>query len=225
LKVATGIANLYARTPRAMSNAADALGAWHPGRFILGIGVSHQPLVEATHHGDYSSPLATMRAYLDELDAAPPAGLRPQRVLAALGPKMVDLAGERSAGAHPYNVPAAHTSVARAALGPSPIVAPEVKVVFEKDPAIAREIGRKNVPLRLPNYANALIRLGFDAEAVARADDEVIDAIVGWGDDERIRAHIQGYLDAGADHVAVQVLTAEPRVPNEEWRRVVSLFA
>ncbi|MBW8824958.1 MAG: TIGR03620 family F420-dependent LLM class oxidoreductase [Acidobacteria bacterium] len=225
LKVATGIANLYARTARAMSNAADALGAWHPGRFILGIGVSHRPLVENTHHGDYSSPLSAMRQYLDELDDASLAGVRPDRVLAAVGPKMVELAAERAAGAHPYNMPAAHTAGARAGLGPSPILAPEVKVLFEKSPDAARAIARKNLPLRLPNYANGLIRLGFDADAVARVDDDVVDAIVGWGDDDTIRAHIQSYLDAGADHVAVQVLTADGHVPTEEWRRVVGLFA
>jgi probable F420-dependent oxidoreductase len=228
ITVATGIANIHARAAQAMVNAAGALRAWYPGRFLLGLGVSHQALVEGRWKGDYGKPLSAMKAYLDALDGSSFAGpaAEGKRVLAALGPKMVDLAGERADGIHPYTSPVAHTSFARERLGPGPLVIPEVKVLFEEDADVAREIARRSLPLRLPNYANNLIRMGFDAEAVARADDHVVDALVAWGTDDAIRAHLRAHLDAGADQVAVQLLTADGDLqPRAAWRRLADLFS
>jgi len=228
LVVGTGIANIYARTPQAMSNAASALTGWFPGRFVLGLGVSHRSSVEHTWGGDYSSPLKYMRSYLDALDAAVYEGPEgpSTRVLAALGPKMIELALERSGGVHPYTSTVDHTASSRARLGIGPLLVPEVKVVFETDPDRARSLARRSLPLMLPNYANNVIRSGFDPKAVANVDDEVVDALVGWGDDARIRDHIQAHLDAGADQVAVQVLTADrDPAPTQLWERVASMLA
>lgn len=231
LRVATGVARIHGRAAPVMSNAWRALSSWFPGRFVLGVGVSHRPVAERLG-ASYDKPLAAMRHYLERLDSArfdgPPVGsggAGTHLVLAALGSKMLALAAERTDGAHPYTSTAVHTTGARSTLGPEPLLAPEVKVVFEEDPSVARTIARRWLPLRLPNYANNLVRSGFDPEAVTQVADEVVDALVGWGDDDAIRAHLQAHLDAGADHVAVQVLTAEPDpAPRDAWLRLSRMF-
>ena len=226
--VATGIASIYARDPMAMNGGWRTLSEAFPGRFLLGIGVSHQPAVELLRGGEFRPPLAAMRDYLDRMDsslfAAEQPTVEPQRVLAALGPKMLALAAERSSGAHPYFTTPEHTAGARATLGSGPLLAPEQKAVLETDPAEARRVARAamGVYLGLPNYANNLRRLGFaDEDFADGGSDRLVDAIVVWGDEETIRARGQQHHDAGADHVCVQVLPHDGRsIPLEEWRRL-----
>jgi probable F420-dependent oxidoreductase len=209
--VAPGIASIYARDPMAMANGAKALAEAYPGRFVLGIGVSHAPSV-AMRGGSYGKPVQTMRDYLDGMDAAQYAGPEPSEpvplVLAALGPRMLELAAERADGAHPYFVPVEHTPVARRAIGPEPCLAVEQTAVLSTDAGEARRIGRAFAKhyLALPNYANNLRRLGWSDEDISNdGSDRLIDAVVAWGDVDAIAARVRAHLDAGADHVCVQV--------------------
>ncbi|GAA1268644.1 LLM class F420-dependent oxidoreductase [Pseudonocardia aurantiaca] len=222
--VATGVLNIW------MHDAADT-AAWHagtrrrnPGRMLLGLGASHASIVETVAGRPYVKPLSALRRYLDALDAAPepvPAG---QRVLAALGPRMLELAGERSLGAHPYLTGAEHTRLARQALGPGPMLAPELKVVLDTDPERARAVARTHLGpyLDLPNYSRNLLRTGFDqADLDDGGSDRLVDGVVAWGDAETIVRRAQEHVDAGADHVCVQVLTADRRdVPLDAWREL-----
>jgi probable F420-dependent oxidoreductase len=210
LVIATGIANIWARDATAAINGANTLNEGWGERFLLGLGVSHAPAVESRGH-QYRKPLAAMRAYLEAIDAhsyhAPPPEHPSAVVLAALRPKMLELARERTAGAHPYFVPPSHTVKARAILGPRPLLAPEQVVVLESDPDRAREIGRRHMAiyLTLPNYVANLRTLGYeDADFADGGSDQLVDAIVAWGDEEAIAGRVREHLDAGADHVAVQ---------------------
>jgi probable F420-dependent oxidoreductase len=213
--VATGIANLYARDPMAMANGARALAEAYPGRFLLGIGVSHAPAV-AARGGSYGKPLTTMRAYLDAMDGAPyrgPQADETPRILAALGPRMLRLAAERSLGSHPYFVPVAHTRVARETMGPGPVLAPEQAVVLETDPARARGVARSHTGYYLgaDNYRRNLLRLGWsEGHLAGEGSDDLVDAIVAWGDEQAIAARVQAHLAAGADHVCIQALGDSP---------------
>ena len=198
--VAPGIASIYARDPMAMAGGAKALAEAYPGRFVLGIGVSHAPSVE------------TMRAYLDAMAAASYAGPEPAEpvplVLASLGPRMLELAAERADGAHPYFVPVEHTPLARKAVGTECCLAVEQTAVLSTDPEAARRIGRAFARhyLALPNYANNLRRLGWSDDDIANdGSDRLIDAVVAWGDVDAIVARVKAHLDAGADHVCVQL--------------------
>jgi probable F420-dependent oxidoreductase len=207
--VATGIASMWARDPMAMSNGARALADAYPGRFLLGIGVSHE--VRATARGHvYDKPYSRMVAYLDAMDAAPaPASTPPApRILAALGPKMLRLSAQRALGAHPYFVPVEHTAFARETLGQGPLLAPEQLVVLSEDPDEARAIGREHMShyLSLPNYANNLRRLGWSEDEIESPSDRSVDALVAWGGAEEIRRRVREHLDAGADHVSIQIL-------------------
>jgi len=209
--VAPGIASIYARDPMAMASGAKALAEAYPGRFVLGIGVSHAPSV-ATRGGSYGKPVETMTAYLDGMAAASYAGPEPDEpvplVLAALGPRMLELAAARADGAHPYFVPVEHTPVARAHLGPEPCLAVEQTAVLSTDPAEARRIGRGFARhyLALPNYANNLRRIGWSDDDIANdGSDRLIDAVIAWGDVDAIVARVKAHLDAGADHVCVQL--------------------
>ena len=212
LVVATGISNVYARDPAAAKAGANTLGEAFPGRFVLGLGISHQAPVEARGQ-TYGPPLTTMRAYLDGIDAAPYMGPGPAEptpvVLAALGPKMLDLARERTDGAHPYFVPVEHTAQARERLGPGKLLAPEQAVLLSTDETKAREVIREHVAFYMtaPNYRNSMLRLGFDeADMEDGGSDRLQDAIVAWGDENAIRERVKGHLDAGADHVCIQTL-------------------
>jgi probable F420-dependent oxidoreductase len=214
--VATGIANIYARDPIAMNNGANALAEAYPGRFLLGMGVSHAPTVKARGH-DYDRPLRAMRTYLDAMDAAryaPPPPPEPlPRVLAALRPRMLELARDRAHGAHPYLVTPAHTARARQTLGDSPLLAPEQGVVLESDPGRARAVARQHLAnyLELPNYVNSWRQEGFgDPDFADGGSDRLVDALVAWGDADAIAARVVEHLDAGADHVAVQPVTTDP---------------
>jgi probable F420-dependent oxidoreductase len=210
LTLATGIANIWARDATAARNGAFTLAEAHPGRFTLGLGVSHQPAVAARGH-TYDKPLSAMRAYLDGLDAVPWAGPAPAApvplVLAALRPRMLELARDRTAGAHPYFTPVAHTERARAALGPAPVLAPEVAVVLETDPERARARARAyaKLYLGLPNYTNNLRDFGYtDEDLAGGGSDRLVDAVIPWGDEATIAARVREHVDAGADHVCVQ---------------------
>ncbi len=220
LVLATGVANIYARDALAMRSAQYALAEQSAGRFLLGIGVSHRPLVEDLRGHRYGRPLETMRSYLDRLDAAqygaaPPAD-RPPTLLAALGPRMLELARDRADGAHPYMVPPEHTARARKILGPDALLCVEQKVVLEPDVARAREIARANPAiafgLQLPNYQRSLRRLGFgDADFADGLSDALIDAVVACGDLDAIAARVREHYAAGASHVCVHPLGAGER--------------
>jgi probable F420-dependent oxidoreductase len=228
--IATGIANIYVRDAMAMANGQKTLAEAYPGRFLLGLGVSHIPLVETRGH-QYEKPVATMRAYLDAMDRAPyrsvPPATQPPKVLAALGPQMLKLSADRADGAHPYNVTPEHTAQARGILGAGKYLCPEQAVVFETDPAKARAIGRAFLALylKLPNYTNNFLRLGFTTEDFADGgSDRLIDAIVAWGDVRCIQDRIRAHHAAGADHVCVQVLTEDPHgLPMREWRELAEM--
>jgi probable F420-dependent oxidoreductase len=228
--IATGIANIYARDPVTMAAAQNTLAEAFPGRFLLGLGVSHIPLVEALRGHTYGKPVASMRAYLDGMDRAPyravPPSIKPIRVLAALGPQMLKLAAERADGAHSYFVPPEHTKRAREILGSDKLLAVEQAVVLENDAARAREIARTHTStyLKLPNYVNNLRRLGFvDEDLVDGGSDKLVDAIVAWGDMDSIIHRVRAHKTAGADHVCIQVLTRDPQaLPMTEWREIAS---
>jgi probable F420-dependent oxidoreductase len=226
LVVATGIANIWARDALAMAAGQLALGEAFAGRFVLGIGVSHKPLLDVRGL-DYGKPLTFMRDYLAGMDhgydvyRAVQADQRPPRVLAALGPKMLELAAERADGAHTYFVPPEHTAAAREILGPGKLLAPEQVCVLSDDPSVAREIARRHTTsyLRLANYTNNLKRFGFDdADFADGGNDRLVDTICAWGDVDAVAARVKAHLDAGADHVAVQVLVDDRRgLPRKEW--------
>jgi probable F420-dependent oxidoreductase len=209
--LATGIANIYARDPMAMANGAKALGEAYPGRFVLGIGVSHAPSV-ATRGSDYGKPIETMTAYLDAMVAAQYAAPEPDPpvplVLAALGPRMLELAATRADGAHPYFVPVAHTSVARSHLGSKPFLGVEQTAVLTTDRGAGMRIAHafaKNY-LALPNYANNLRRLGWsDADVAGEGSEQLLDAVIAVGDVDAIVGRVRAHLEAGADHVCVQL--------------------
>jgi probable F420-dependent oxidoreductase len=213
LVACTGILSVYARDPMATRNGARALADVHPGRFVLGLGVSHAPSVGARGH-DYGRPVPTMRAYLDAMESAayrPPEPEPVPTLLAALGPLMLKLASERTDGAHPYFVPVEHTAFARERLGDGPLLAPELAVVIAPDRATAREAaqGYLDTYLGLENYTNNLRRLGFEDEDIARGgSDRALDALVAWGDVDAIRTRVAEHLAAGADHVCIQPLPA-----------------
>ena len=212
LVVATGITNVYARDPSAARAGANTLGEAFPGRFVLGLGCSHQHAVELRGQ-TYGAPLTTMRAYLDAMDTALYHGPEPPErvpvVLAALGPKMLDLARDRTDGAHPYFVPVEHTAQARERLGAGKLLAPEQAVILTDDESRARELIREHVAFYMtaPNYRNSMLRLGFDeADLEDGGSERLQDAVVAWGDEDAIHERVKAHLDAGADHVCIQTL-------------------
>ncbi len=207
--VATGILNVWGHDPAEVAAGFAGLEENWPGRFLLGLGVGHP-----SNAPDYRRPLAKMRSFLDALESVP----REARVLAALRPRMLELARARSAGAHPYFVPVEHTRRAREALGPR-LLAPEQAVVLESDPGRARAIARAHVEryLGLPNYVNNLRWLGFTEDDL-RGSDRLVDAVVAWGDEAAIAVRVREHLAAGADHVCIQVLNGG--LPRAEWRRL-----
>lgn len=221
--IATGILNLWMHTAEETAEGWNALSTEHGRRFLLGIGVSHQPLIDHVKEpGAYRRPLEQMEHYLDGLDAAPAPVPADQRVLAALGPKMLHLAKTRTAGTHPYLVTPEHTAAARDALGAGPIVAVEQGVVLDADPASARTAAREHLAryLPLPNYSNNWRRVGFtDDDFADGGSDRFVDALVAWGDESAIAARVEEHRGAGADHVCVQVLGARPgSFPLDVWR-------
>jgi probable F420-dependent oxidoreductase len=228
--IATGIANIYGRDPVTMAAAQKTLAEAYPNRFLLGLGVSHIPLVKQLRGHRYDKPVATMRAYLDGMDNAPynavPPALKPVRVLAALGPKMLQLSAERADGAHPYNTTPEHTAEARELLGSSPYLCPEQAIVLETDPAKARATAREFLEhyVVLPNYTNNFLRLGFtEADFRNGGSDKLIDAVIAWGDLKSVVSRIQEHRAAGADHVCIQVLSQERTgFPLREYRELAA---
>jgi probable F420-dependent oxidoreductase len=226
--VATGIVNIWTHPAAEVAAEHHALQQAHPGRFLLGLGVSHQHVVERAGLS-YQRPLQKMQAYLDELDAAPTPVPRQERIIAALGPRMLELAGRRSCGTHPYFVPPEHTRLARQALGSEALIAPEQMVILETDAERARALARPHIDryLHAPNYTNNLLRLGFTQDDFSNGgSDRVVDAIVAWGDEEAVLARVREHHAAGADHVCIQVLTNEPpgSLPMDGWRRLAAAW-
>ncbi|MCH8844468.1 MAG: TIGR03620 family F420-dependent LLM class oxidoreductase [SAR324 cluster bacterium] len=224
LIVATGIANIYARDATAAKQGQHTMVKLYGDRFLLGLGVSHIPMVENARGHIYGKPVASMRAYLDSMDKAaaiaPPLEEAPPIVLAALGPNMTKLAGERTAGALPYNITPQHTAWARKIVGPGPWICAEQKVLRVKDPVKARGLARQMLApyMALPNYSNNWLRLGFNESDFADGgSDRFMDAMVAWGDDATIQQRIQEHFDAGASHVCIQPLHPEgQRLPDLE---------
>src|SRR6267378_188308 len=211
LIVAPGIANIYARDPMAMANGQRGLNEQSGGRFLLGVGVSHRPMVQGLRGHTYGKPVATMRAYLQGMrDApyqAPMPSEQPLTIVAALGPRMMALSSELADGAHPYNTTPQHTAQARSILGPGKLLCPEVWVLLETDPAAARRAAREALSryMQLENYVNSWRREGFgDDDLAGGGSERFLDAMVAWGDERAIRARIQEHWDAGADHVCIQ---------------------
>ncbi|MCV2463690.1 LLM class F420-dependent oxidoreductase [Streptomyces sp. ICN988] len=220
--VGTSIQSIWEHKASEAAAGFAELEVSHPGRFVLGLGVSHAPLAEG-----YRRPYSTMVGYLDELDRA---GMRSgHRVLAALGPKMLDLSRDRAAGAIPYLVTPEHTAQARERLGEGPLLAPEFKVVLDSDPSRARATARAYLAmyLKLPNYTKNFLNLGFTEDDVTGGgSDRLIDAVFAWGDEATIRARIDSFHAAGADHVALQLVEDDTaRLPREGWRRLAALLA
>src|SRR5687767_7959461 len=225
LIIASGIANMWARDATAMANGQRTLSEAYPGRFLLGIGVSHAPVVKM-RGASYDKPVESLERYLEAMDKAPFTGAAPPeppgRLLAALGPRMLRLAGERSLGAHPYFVPVAHTTIARKELGAGPLLAVEQAAVLSNDPTVARATARKHMKryLALDNYANNLKRIGWsDADLSGEGSDALVDAVVVWGGAGAIRARVERHLASGADHVCIQALRIDVAAhPLAEWR-------
>ena len=224
--IATGILSLWMHTPAEVAESYASLSAAYGDRFLLGIGVSHAPLIDAGDPGRYQRPLQAIREYLDGLDTAEQPVPVEARVLAALGPKMLELAATRARGAHPYLVTPDHTHRAREVLGDGPLLLPEQTAILCDSADEARAIGTDWMRgyLALPNYANNLLRSGFTAEDLASVSDRLFDAIIAWGDEEAILRRVGEHVSAGADHVCVQVLASADQTvfPREQWRRIAA---
>ena len=229
LVVASGIANIWARDPVAMAAGGRTIAEAWPQRFMLGLGVSHAPMVEQRGHR-YQAPVHAMRRYIEQMYRAAwtgPEAEMPPVVLAALGPRMVALARELAAGAYPYFTTTEHVGSIREQLGPEPFLAADLPVVLAEDQATARAIGDRHTSryLRTDNYRNNLLRLGWgDEEVQGTGSDALFEAIVAWGDRDQIAERIQAVLEAGADQVVLNLITPDPRLPYlEELRRLAPL--
>ena len=230
LIIATGIANIYHREPGVTLAAQNTLAEQSDNRFLLGLGVSHKPLVEGLRGLTYGPPVATMRDYLDKMAASPYTGPPPKdkapTVIAALGPKMLELASEKCDGAHPYFTSPSHTKMARDAMGPDSLLCVEQKVIFETDPTKARGIARKAAQTYqgLPNYRNNWLRMGLgEADIDGDGSDTFIDATFAWGEIDAIKNRLQEHYDAGASHVCVQPIHPEGRMGDIDWRVLEAL--
>ncbi len=218
MTVCSGIVSIWSTSPDEIALAVADLDLRYPGRFVLGLGASHAAIVQ-----DYSRPYSRMVAYLGALDGAGQAVARERRVLAALGDRMLRLAAERSAGAHPYFVPVEHTAGAREVLGADALLAPEVTVVLDKDASTARQTAREFTTgyLSLENYTNNLRSLGFgDDEFAGGGSDRLVDAVVAWGGPERVARRIHQHLEAGANHVCIQMLAPLGSFPLQAYREL-----
>ncbi len=242
LILATGIIPIFERAPAVMAAAHRTLDEQSGGRFLLGLGVSHPPIVEQMHGLVYGPPLTSMRNYLDAMDRGPDMSIflgpdaahgdepavqtGPPRVLAALGPKMMALSRDRAQGAHPYFMPPEHTKEARRILGPDAYLVPEVKVVFETDPAKARDAARAAgaANIALENYRKTWRKYGLeDADFEAGGSDRLIDATVAWGTETRIEEFLQSHLDAGATQVCINFVNPEGMFAGPDWKAVEAL--
>lgn len=234
LVIGTGIASIWARDPTAMAAGARTLADAFPGRFILGVGVSHAGAVGRRGHEYPARPLRAMRDYLDAMDSAPLASPVPEppvtRLLAALRPRMLELAAQQTDGAHSYFVPVAHTRRARAVIGPDALLVAEQAAVLDQGPDTARAVARTHTShyLARENYRENLRSLGIPWEKLhGGGSDDVVDALVAWGDEAAIRARVQEHLEAGADHVVMQPLGASPTAKEaiEQFTRLAEFLA
>ncbi len=232
LRVATGIAQIHARHPHTTRAAQKTLHEASGGRFLLGLGVSHAVFIEGSRKLEYRTPYTDMVTYLAAMAEAPFTAVAapddPPTVIAALGPKMLQLAATAADGAHPYFSPVEHTAFARETMGAGPLLAPELMAIVDTDRARAHELAARHMRryLQLPNYANNLLRHGFNDDDVTGPSERLIDAIVVCGDVDAIVDRVRQHHDAGADHVCVQVLTSSPtELPTDEWRRLAEAFA
>lgn len=232
LNVALGVANIYSRDPMMMVGAQYGLNEQSGGRFLLGMGVSHPFIVEGMRGHAYGKPLETMRAYLEAMAGieygGPPPADKPLKVLAALGPKMLELAAELGDGAHPFSTTPDHTAKAREILGPDKLLLVEQKVMLTSDAARARAMGRELATglATMPNYRNNLRRMGFTADDFENGgSDRLADALLAWGDEAAIRRRIQEHWDAGADQVAIQVWPTEGGLLTSEDEKLFELLA
>jgi probable F420-dependent oxidoreductase len=223
--IATGILNLWMHEPADVAARYASLTNSHGERFLLGIGCSHAPLIDSKEPGRYQKPLAATRAFLDALDAADQPVPVENRVLAALGPKMLELSATRAHGAHPYLATPDHTHQARVVLGDGPLLLPEQTVLLAGSRDDARAIGTDWLRhyLELPNYANNLLRSGFSQDDLDSVSDRLFDAIIAWGDEDAIAKRVNEHKQAGANHVCVQALIGDPSAfPREQWRRLAA---
>jgi probable F420-dependent oxidoreductase len=223
LIVATGILNVWMQDPVEVARRRASWNDDWQSRFLLGLGVSHAPLIDHEHPGRYQKPLSKMVEFLDALDGAEVPVPADARVLAALRPRMLDLARTRAAGAHPYFVPAEHVAKAREALGPDALIAVELAVVLDRDPSTARATARRHTAIyvTLPNYTNNLRDFGFgDDDFAENGSDRLVDAIVAWGSIDSITQRVAAMRDAGADHVCIQVIRPDDEIPRADWREL-----
>lgn len=221
-RIATGILNIWMHDPSYVAREVAALTGGE--RFVTGLGSSHGSIVDAEQPGRYEKPLTVMREYLDALDVAQPALPAPERILAALGPRMLALSRDRAAGAHPYMVPPEHTAQARDILGGERLLAPEQGVYLTNDLDHGFEVARATTAqyLALPNYVANFRRLGFDdADFVDGGSRRLVDAVIAYGDEQVIVERVSAHLAAGADHVCVQVIgQVDDGLAVEQWRRL-----
>lgn len=223
ITVGTGILNLWLHSASEVATRREALIAEHGRHPVVGIGVSHAPIVDSMLPGQFKNPLAATASYLDELDKSEPSVPSEERLVAALRPRMLELARDRSAGAFPYHMPPEHTERARAVLGAGKRLVVEQAVVLDADPDRGRALARQSLQmyLALPNYVNAWRWLGFSAEDVADGgSDRFVDAIVVRGDEDAIRRRVQAQRDAGADHVCIQVVAEDNEAARRVWRQL-----
>ncbi len=229
LNLATGIMNIYHREPGVTMQAQKSLAEQSGGRFLLGMGVSHKPLVEGVRGLDYGKPVATMRRYLEGMKAAPYTGFppaeEPPTVIAALGPKMLELAAEACTGAHPYFSSPDHTRMAREIMGPDAWLCVEQKVILESDPAKARELARpvSKIYSGLPNYRNNWLRMGLSEDDINNLTDKFIDTTFAWGSADAIKARIAEHMDAGATHVCIQPVNPNGQFGDLHWEALEAL--
>jgi probable F420-dependent oxidoreductase len=220
ITVATGITSIWATPVEDSTRGFKELDELAPGRFLLGVGVSHGPMVDHNHPGRYQRPLENTAAYLAALDVP-----RERRILAALGPKMLELAKQQTIGTHPYLVTPAITRRTRERIGAGPVVAVEQAVVVESDPDRARAVARDHLRgyFGLPNYVNNWLRAGYrDQDVAADGSDRLVDDLVAWGDPATIAERVREHYDAGADHVCLQVLGGDRPVPLAQWRALAA---
>lgn len=229
LNLATGIINIYHREPGVTAAAQMTLAEQSGGRFLLGMGVSHKPLVEGVRGLEYGPPVATMRSYLEKMAASPYTAIKPGEspptVIAALGPKMLELAASSTTGAHPYFTDPGHTRMARDVMGPEAWLCVEQKVILETDPARAREVARPVAQIynRLPNYRNNWLRMGLTEDDIDNVSDRFIDTTFAWGSADSIRDRVQAHLDAGASHVCIQPVHPQGQFGELHWECLQAL--
>ncbi len=230
LVVATGIASIYHREPGVTLAAQNTLAEQSGNRFLLGLGVSHKPMVEGVRGLSYGKPVTTMREYLEKMDASPYSGPKPEsappRVIAALGPRMLELSRDACQGAHPYFTSPDHTAMAREVLGPDAWLCVEQKVILEEDPGKARDLARQTaqVYIGLPNYRNNWLRMGLEeSDFDDGGSDRFVDATFAWGNADAIRARIQAHHDAGATHVCIQPVHPEGAFGPLHWETLEAL--